>query len=98
MGNCTAMSMGVTLGVLAMLTNTAFILPVIGLPFVIETVSVILQVISKKIRRRKIFLSAPLHHHLEAKGWSEPKIVMRFWIVGALSSVLGLIFVLIDRH
>lgn len=98
MGDTGAMSMGVTLGVLAMLTNTAFILPIIGLPFVIESLSVIMQVWSKKVRHKKILLSAPLHHHLEAKGWSESKIVMRFWIIGALSSVIGLIFVLIDHH
>lgn len=98
MGDTGAMSLGVTLGVLAMLTNTALILPIIALPFVVESLSVILQVMSKKIRHKKIFLSAPLHHHLEAKGWSESKIVMRTWIIGALSAVLGLIFVLIDRH
>jgi len=98
MGDTGAMSMGVTLGVLAMLTNTVFILPLIALPFLIEALSVILQVSSKRLRGKKIFLSAPIHHHLEAKGWSESKIVMRFWIIGALSSVIGLIVVLIDRH
>lgn len=98
MGDTGAMSLGVTLGVLAMLTNTVLILPIIGLPFLIESLSVIIQVVSKKVRHKKIFLSAPLHHHLEAKGWSEPKIVMRFWIVGALTAVIGLIFVLIDHY
>lgn len=97
MGDTGAMGLGVTLGVIAMLTNTALLLPIIGLPFVIEALSVILQVISKKIRHKKIFLSAPIHHHLEAKGWSEPKIVMRFWIIGALSAVLGMTIFLIDR-
>lgn len=98
MGDTGAMSLGVTLGVLAMLTNTAVVLPIIGLPFVIEAGSVIIQVASKRLRHKKIFLSAPIHHHLEAKGWSEPKIVMRFWIVGALSAVLGLIVVLLTRR
>lgn len=97
MGDTGAMGLGVTLGVIAMLTNTALLLPIIGLPFVIEAMSVILQVISKKVRHKKIFLSAPIHHHLEAKGWSEPKIVMRFWIIGALSAVLGMTIFLIDR-
>jgi phospho-N-acetylmuramoyl-pentapeptide-transferase len=97
MGDTGAMSLGVTLGVIAMLTNTALLLPIIGLPFVIEAVSVIIQVLSKRIRKKKIFLSAPIHHHLEAKGWSEPKIVMRFWVVSALSALLGLILVLVDR-
>lgn len=96
MGDTGAMSLGVTLGIVAMLTNTAFLLPVIGLVFVLESVSVIVQVASKKIRGKKIFLSAPVHHHFEAIGWSEPKIVMRFWIIAAVSSVAGLILALID--
>jgi len=97
MGDTGAMSLGVTLGVIAMLTNTALILPIIGLPFVIEAGSVIIQVVSKRIRHKKIFLSAPIHHHLEAKGWSEPKIVMRFWVIAALAAVLGMIFYLLNR-
>ncbi len=97
MGDTGAMGLGVALGVIAMLTNSAALLLVIGLPFVIEAASVILQVLSKKIRGKKIFLSAPLHHHLEAKGWPEPKIVMRFWIIGALSAVSGLTLFLIGR-
>lgn len=97
MGDTGAMSLGVTLGVIAMLTNTALLLPVIALPFVVEALSVIVQVLSKKIRHKKVFLSAPIHHHLEAKGWSEPKIVMRFWVVSALSALFGLILVLVDR-
>lgn len=97
MGDTGAMGLGVALGVIAMLTNSAALLLVIGLPFVIEALSVIVQILSKKIRGKKIFLSAPLHHHLEAKGWSEPKIVMRFWIVGSLSAVLGLTIFLIDQ-
>jgi len=97
MGDTGAMGLGVTLGVIAMLTNSAALLLVIGIPFVIESLSVIIQVISKKVTGKKVFLSAPLHHHLEAKGWSEPKIVMRFWIVGSLSAVLGLTIFLADR-
>lgn len=97
MGDTGAMGLGVALGVIAMLTNSAGLLLVIGLPFVIEALSVIAQVLSKKLRGKKIFISAPLHHHLEAKGWSEPKIVMRFWIVGSLSAVTGLTLYLIER-
>lgn len=97
MGDTGAMGLGVTLGVIAMLTNSALLLPLIGFPFVIEAVSVIAQVLSKKIRKKKIFLSAPIHHHLEAKGWPEPKIVMRFWIIGAISAVVGLTVFLIER-
>lgn len=98
MGDTGSMSLGVTLGVVAMLTNTALLLPLIGLPFVIESVSTILQVASKKIRKRKLFLSSPLHHHLEARGWSEPKVVMRFWLIGAICVVLGLALFFIDRR
>lgn len=97
MGDTGAMSLGVTLGVIAMLTNTALFLPIIALPFVIESGSVILQIASKRWRGKKIFLSAPIHHHLEAKGWSEPKIVMRFWIIAALTAVIGIVLVLLDK-
>lgn len=97
MGDTGAMSMGVTLGVVAMLTNTALFLPVIGSVFVLESLSVIAQVASKKLRGKKLFLSAPLHHHLEAVGWSEPRIVMRFWIIAGLSAAIGLVLFMVDR-
>lgn len=97
MGDTGAMSLGVTLGVVAMLTNSLLLLPIIGLVFVLESLSVIIQVASKKIRKKKVFLSAPIHHHFEAKGWPEPTIVMRFWVVAAVSGVLGLIVSLLDR-
>ena len=96
MGDTGAMSLGVTLGIVAMLTNTAFLLPIIGLVFVLESVSVIIQVASKKFRKKKVFLSAPIHHHFEAIGWPEPKIVMRFWIIAAVTAVVGLILAMID--
>ena len=97
MGDTGAMSLGVTLGVVAMLTNSLLLLPIIGLVFVLESLSVIIQVFSKRFRGKKVFLSAPIHHHFEAKGWSEPTIVMRFWVVAAVSGVLGLIIALLDR-
>jgi phospho-N-acetylmuramoyl-pentapeptide-transferase len=97
MGDTGAMSLGVTLGIVAMLTNSLLLLPIIGLVFVLESLSVIIQVASKKIRKKKVFLSAPIHHHFEAKGWSEPTIVMRFWVIAAVSGVLGLIVTLLDR-
>jgi len=97
MGDTGAMSMGITLGVISMLTNSALILPIIGFVFVLESLSVIIQVLSKKIRKgKKVFLSAPIHHHFEAAGWSEPKIVMRFWIISAVSAGLGLAIFLLD--
>lgn len=97
MGDTGAMSLGVTLGIVAMLTNTALLLPVIGLLFVIESGSVIVQLTSKKLRGKKVFLSAPLHHHLEAKGWPESKIVMRFWVIAAVLAVIGVVVYLVDK-
>jgi phospho-N-acetylmuramoyl-pentapeptide-transferase len=97
MGDTGAMSLGVTLGVVAMLTNTVIILPIIGFIFVLESASVLIQITSKKIRKKKVFLSAPIHHHFEALGWSEPRIVMRFWIISAVTSILGLILFLIEK-
>lgn len=98
MGDTGSMSLGITLGIIAMLTNTVLILPIIGLVFVIESLSVILQISSKKLRGgKKIFLSSPIHHHFEASGWSEPKIVMRFWVVSGVSASLGLIIFLLDK-
>ncbi len=97
MGDTGSMSLGVTLGIVAMLTNTALLLPIIGLILVIESMSVIIQTVSKKLFKRKVFLSSPIHHHLEAKGWPEPKIVMRFWIISGVTAVIGVILFLIDR-
>jgi phospho-N-acetylmuramoyl-pentapeptide-transferase len=97
MGDTGAMSLGVTLGVVAMLTNSVLLLPIIGLVFVIESFSVIVQVASKKLRGKKVFLSAPIHHHFEARGWAEPTIVMRFWVISAVSGVAGLVLALLDR-
>ena len=98
MGDTGAMSLGVTLGVIAMLTNYALLLPIIGFLFVMESLSVILQVLSKKLRNgKKIFISAPLHHHFQGKGWTEPKIVTRFWIIAGVSSSIGLILFLFDK-
>ena len=97
MGDTGAMSLGITLGVIAMLTNAALILPIIGLVFVVESLSVIIQQLSKKIRHKKIFISSPIHHHLEAIGWPEPKIVMRFWVIAGVAAVVGLILFLVDK-
>jgi len=97
MGDTGAMSLGVTLGVVAMLTNAALFLPVIGFVFVLESVSVIIQVASKKLRHKKVFLSAPIHHHFEAIGWSEPKVVMRLWIVATVTAAIGLVLFMIDH-
>ncbi len=96
MGDTGSMSLGITLGIVAMLTNTVFFLPIIGLVLVVESMSVIVQVISKKFRKKKVFLSAPIHHHFEALGWSEPKVVMRMWVVSGIAATLGIILFLLD--
>jgi phospho-N-acetylmuramoyl-pentapeptide-transferase len=98
MGDTGAMSLGITLGVIAMLTNTLFFLPFIGFILLMESVSVIVQVISKKVRHKKVFLSAPIHHHFEAKGWPETKVTMRFWIIAGVTTVIGLILFFIDSN
>lgn len=99
MGDTGAMSLGITLGVIAILTNSVFILPIIGLVFVIESLSVIVQMISKKLRNgKKIFLSSPIHHHFQALGWPEAKIVMRFWVISGVMSAVGLIIFLLDKN
>lgn len=98
MGDTGAMSLGVTLGILAILTNSILLLPIIGFIFVLEALSVIIQIVSRKLRRgKKVFLSAPLHHHFEAVGWPEPKIVMRAWIIAGVTAVIGIIISLIDK-
>ncbi|WKZ25191.1 MAG: phospho-N-acetylmuramoyl-pentapeptide-transferase [Patescibacteria group bacterium] len=97
MGDTGSMGLGITLGVIAMLTNTALILAVIGSIFVLEAVTTIIQVVSKRTRGKKVFLSAPIHHHFEAKGWSEAKIVMRFWVIAGVSAAVGLVIFLLDK-
>jgi len=97
MGDTGSMSLGVTLGIIAMLTNTALLLPIIGIIFVLEALSTIIQLISKKFFKKKVFLSSPIHHHFEAIGWSEPKIVMRAWVISGVACVLGLVIALIDK-
>jgi len=98
MGDTGAMSLGVTLAIIALMTNTVLLLPIIGFLFVVESLSVIIQVTSKKLRQgQKIFLSTPIHHHFEAKGWPETKVVMRFWVIAAMTSIIGLVIFLLDR-
>ncbi len=98
MGDTGAMSLGVTLAIIALLTNSILFLPIIGFLFVVESGSVIIQTLSKKLRQgKKVFLSAPIHHHFEARGWPETKVVMRFWVIAGMMSVMGLVIFLMDR-
>lgn len=97
MGDTGAMSLGVTLGVIAMLTDSAMLLPLFASILVLESGSVIIQVLSKKFRKKKIFLSTPIHHHFEALGWPETKVTMRFWIISAVTAAVGLIIGLLGK-
>ena len=97
MGDTGAMSLGVTLGIVAFLVNQVWLLIVIGFVFVVESLSVIIQQISKRARKKKVFLSTPMHHHFEAQGWPEQKVVMRFWIIGVITAVCGLALALLDK-
>lgn len=97
MGDTGSMSLGITLGVMAMLTNTAFLLPFFGFILVLESLSVIIQVFSKAVRKKKVFLSTPLHHHFEALGWHESQVTMRFWIISAVTTAVGLVFFFMSR-
>lgn len=97
MGDTGAMALGMTLAVLAFLTNTVFVLPIIGFVFVLEALSTIIQIAAKKLFKRKVFLSAPLHHHFEALGWPETRVTERAWIIGAVTAVIGLVVSLVGR-
>lgn len=94
MGDVGSFALGTALGVVAMLTNTLFLLPLIALVFVIEAGSSVLQIFSKKVFHRKIFAAAPVHHHLQVVGWEKTKVTMRFWVIGQVCAALGVILAL----
>lgn len=99
MGDVGAFALGTALGIIAMQTNTIYVLPIIGAVYVMETGSVIINRVSKKLRHgKKVFLSSPIHHHFEAIGWPETKVTMRFWILGQVATVLGIIVFLVGRY
>jgi len=91
MGDSGSLTIGAFLGYLAIISKSEILLLLIGLIFVIETLSVILQVGSFKLRKKRVFLMAPIHHHFEMKNWAENKIIVRFWIVAILSNMIALI-------
>ncbi len=90
MGDVGALALGASLGTIAVITRQELVFLIMAGVFVMETVSVILQVASFKLTGRRIFLMAPLHHHFELKGWAEPKIIVRFWIVTVILVLIGL--------
>jgi phospho-N-acetylmuramoyl-pentapeptide-transferase len=90
MGDTGALSLGGALGTVSVVTKHELVLAVVGGLFVLETVSVIVQVASYKLTGKRVFRMAPLHHHFEKKGWAEPTIVIRFWIIAAILALAGL--------
>jgi len=84
-----------TMSVIAFLTDSVFVLPIIAGLLVIEVASVIIQLLSKKFRKKKVFLSTPIHHHFEAIGWPDYKVTMRFWIVGIVLAIIGVVIKLL---
>ena len=84
MGDVGSLSLGAALGIVAVMTKNEIVLMIVGGVFVIEALSVIFQVVSYKMRRKRVFLMAPIHHHYELKGWKEPQIIVRFWILSII--------------
>ncbi len=90
MGDVGSIGLGGALGTLAIITKQEIVLAVVGGIFVIEAFSVIIQVLSFKLTGKRVFKMAPIHHHFEEKGWPEPKVIVRFWIVGIILALLSL--------
>jgi phospho-N-acetylmuramoyl-pentapeptide-transferase len=91
MGDTGSLSLGSAIGTIAIITKHELVLLIIGGLFVLEAVSVIVQVISFKTTGKRVFRMAPLHHHFEEKGWSESTIVIRFWIISLILAMIGLL-------
>jgi phospho-N-acetylmuramoyl-pentapeptide-transferase len=90
MGDIGALALGAALGTVAVLVRQELVLMIMGGLFVIETLSVVIQVVSYKLRGKRVFLMAPIHHHYELKGWPEPRIIVRFWIITVFLVLVGL--------
>ena len=90
MGDIGALALGAALGVIAVVVRQEVVVLVMGGIFVLETASVILQVASFKLTGKRLFRMAPIHHHFELKGWAEPKVIVRFWIISLLLVLVGL--------
>ena len=90
MGDTGSLALGGALGSLSIITKHEIVLAIIGGLFVLETLSVIIQVVSFKLTGKRVFQMAPLHHHFEKKGWAEPTIVIRFWIITIVLALIGL--------
>jgi phospho-N-acetylmuramoyl-pentapeptide-transferase len=90
MGDVGSLALGAALGIVAVMTKNEILLVIVGGVFVIEALSVIFQVVSYKLRRKRVFLMAPIHHHYELKGWPEPQIIVRFWIISIICALVAL--------
>ena len=98
MGETGIMGLTITLATIAFLTDSVFILPIVALPLVITSGSVIIQMISRKFRNdKRVFLIAPLHHHLEAIGWSSYKVTMRYWVLSVIFAIVGINLAIVSR-
>ena len=91
MGDVGSLSLGAALGIVAVIIRHEYVLMIMGGIFVVETVSVILQVISFRLTGKRVFKMAPLHHHYELKGWPEPRVIVRFWIITFMLVLVGLV-------
>ncbi|MFA5746943.1 MAG: hypothetical protein WC926_02610 [Candidatus Paceibacterota bacterium] len=98
MGETGSLGLTSTMAVVAFLTDSVAILPIIAGLMVIEVGSIILQLLSKKIRHKKIWLSTPIHHHFQAKGWSSPQVTMRFWLISIVFAVIGVVLRLMSNY
>ena len=90
MGDTGSLSLGGSLGAVSIISKHEIVLSIIGGLFVLETVSVIIQVLSFKLTGKRVFMMAPLHHHFERKGWAESTVVIRFWIISIILALIGL--------
>jgi phospho-N-acetylmuramoyl-pentapeptide-transferase len=90
MGDVGALALGAALGIIAVAARQELVLLIMGGVFVVETLSVVLQVASFKMTGKRIFRMAPLHHHFELKGWPEPRVIVRFWILTVILVLIGL--------
>lgn len=98
MGDVGSFAYGVSLGVVAIMTNSLLLLPVIGFLFVVEAGSSLIQIVARKVFKKRVFISAPIHHHLEAIGWPETKVTMRFWVIGCVAASFGVLIALAGGH
>lgn len=98
MGDAGSFALGTSLGVVAMMTNALFLLPIIGIVFVIEAGSSLVQITSKRLFGKRIMISAPIHQHLEASGWPETKVTMRFWVVACVAGFVGVLLAIAGGH